>query len=228
MSTTLILASGGLNSMVAACRAKQTADVHLVHVDFGQPQASAQREAVGNLGEHLHAGLTLLNMPHVAEVAHLARKPAAGETGANAASSLESMARVPGLITVLLGAGVQVAQRIGATLIVAGSSEAADDAESAGSPSAINLAHRRDVFYLYNVLLERLQRGKNLIRVEAPLWDLTRAEIVKTGQRYGAPFDFTWTCITSGPACGECFDCIARRKAFDAAQIADPSATAVG
>jgi 7-cyano-7-deazaguanine synthase in queuosine biosynthesis len=134
---------------------------------------------------------------------------------------------VPGLVTVLMGASVQVAQRVGATLIVVGSSEAADEAELGAAPGGGTPAQRRDTFYLYNVLLERLQRSKTPIRLEAPLWDLTRAEIIKLGMRYTTPFDFTYTCMTGRSPCGACAECTARRNAFAAADLTDPRAVAV-
>jgi 7-cyano-7-deazaguanine synthase len=224
MAITVVLASGGINSTVAACRARQNADVYLVHVDYGQPQAAPQRVAVRKLAEHLRATFTSLDLPHVAQVANLGKPAVEGSPAESAAAGLDIMSRVPGLVTVLLGASVQVAHRIGASLIHVGTSEAADEAEVGAVPGAGTPAHRRDVFYLYNVLLERLQRSKSPIRLEAPLWDLTRPEIIKLGMRYNTPFDYIYACLTGRGACGNCADCVARNNAFSASEIADPRA----
>lgn len=53
------------------------------------------------------------------------------------------------------------------------------------------------------------------VRVEQPLGNLMKHEIVKLGLDLGAPLDLTWSCYENGGRhCGTCGPCYMRRKAF--------------
>jgi len=61
------------------------------------------------------------------------------------------------------------------------------------------------------------------IRIETPLIRLTKAEIVKLGNKLGAPLHLTWSCYRGGEkACGKCDSCVLRLKGFLEAEIPDP------
>jgi 7-cyano-7-deazaguanine synthase len=73
-------------------------------------------------------------------------------------------------------------------------------------------------------MLEQLQRAKTPISLEAPLIDMSRAEIIKLGHRFNTPFDLTYSCREARDvACGECTGCSARAKAFQEAGLLDPA-----
>lgn len=66
--------------------------------------------------------------------------------------------------------------------------------------------------------------GRTHIRIHTPLIELTKAEIVKLGQRLGVPFGLTHSCYdpdASGRPCGECDSCLLRAKGFREAGIED-------
>jgi 7-cyano-7-deazaguanine synthase len=66
------------------------------------------------------------------------------------------------------------------------------------------------------------------IRIEAPLQNLTKAEIVKLGTRLGAPLQYTHSCYKgTDPSCGVCDSCQLRIKGFKEAGVKDPIAYAV-
>lgn len=51
--------------------------------------------------------------------------------------------------------------------------------------------------------------------VEAPLVNMTKAEVVKTGLNINVPYELTWSCYEGGEkACGTCGTCIDRKAAF--------------
>jgi 7-cyano-7-deazaguanine synthase len=61
------------------------------------------------------------------------------------------------------------------------------------------------------------------IRLEAPLLQKTKAEIIRLGKRLGVPFALTWSCYRGGKTpCGECDSCYYRKKGFAEAGIGDP------
>jgi len=67
-------------------------------------------------------------------------------------------------------------------------------------------------------------------RVHAPLIAMTKAEIVREGARLGVDYALTHSCYdpvgAGGLACGRCDSCLLRKKGFDEAGIADPTAYA--
>ena len=67
--------------------------------------------------------------------------------------------------------------------------------------------------------------GRHL-RVHTPLIGLTKAEIVKLGQRLGVDFGMTWSCYDptpEGTPCGHCDACTLREKGFREAGVDDPA-----
>jgi 7-cyano-7-deazaguanine synthase len=67
--------------------------------------------------------------------------------------------------------------------------------------------------------------GRHL-RVHTPLIGLTKAEIVKLGQRLGVDYGMTWSCYdptAEGTPCGHCDACILREKGFREAGVEDPA-----
>lgn len=58
----------------------------------------------------------------------------------------------------------------------------------------------------------------------APLINMVKAEVVKTGLSLNAPYHLTWSCYEGGDKpCGECGTCIDRAKAFKANGVPDPA-----
>jgi 7-cyano-7-deazaguanine synthase len=63
-------------------------------------------------------------------------------------------------------------------------------------------------------------------RIHAPLIDMSKAEIVRTGMALGVDYTLTVSCYQAdadGRACGRCDSCRLRRAGFDAAGVADPT-----
>jgi 7-cyano-7-deazaguanine synthase len=70
-------------------------------------------------------------------------------------------------------------------------------------PYAINLGHR--------------------IRIEQPVGNLMKHEIVKKAIGLGTPLEMTWSCYENGDAhCGTCGPCYMRKKAFEMNGLTDP------
>ncbi|MCY4619104.1 MAG: 7-cyano-7-deazaguanine synthase QueC [Chloroflexi bacterium] len=85
----------------------------------------------------------------------------------------------------------------------------------------------------YRSLAETLRLGSKIgtqygvpFKIETPLLQMTKAEIVRHAVRIGAPLDLTWSCYKGGPApCGGCDSCLLRAKGFEEAGILDPAPT---
>lgn len=60
-------------------------------------------------------------------------------------------------------------------------------------------------------------------RVVAPLLRLSKADIVRRGERLGVPWDLTWSCYRGGRRpCRRCDACRFRARGFDEAGVPDP------
>ncbi len=61
------------------------------------------------------------------------------------------------------------------------------------------------------------------IKIKTPLINMTKAEIVKVGEKLGVPWGSTWSCYLGKKlACGICDSCQLRLKGFALAGIRDP------
>ncbi|MGI0053483.1 MAG: 7-cyano-7-deazaguanine synthase QueC [Thermoplasmata archaeon] len=61
------------------------------------------------------------------------------------------------------------------------------------------------------------------VRIRAPLLRLSKAEIVRRGDRFGVPFELTWSCYRGGRSpCGDCDACRLRALGFRQAGRVDP------
>ena len=64
------------------------------------------------------------------------------------------------------------------------------------------------------------------IRIEAPLIEMTKAQIIRRGSELGVDYGLTHSCYdpdSSDLACGRCDSCTLRKKGFDQAGVPDPT-----
>ena len=76
-----------------------------------------------------------------------------------------------------------------------------------------------------NLATKRAVEGK-LVTIEAPLINMTKAEIIGAGADLKVDYSKTISCYdpdSSGSACGECDSCHLRREGFKEAGVADPT-----
>jgi 7-cyano-7-deazaguanine synthase len=68
--------------------------------------------------------------------------------------------------------------------------------------------------------------GTNPIRIQTPLIDLTKAQIIRLGLSLGVDYSITQSCYdpdAEGRACGHCDACQLRLRGFADAGAADPA-----
>jgi 7-cyano-7-deazaguanine synthase len=64
------------------------------------------------------------------------------------------------------------------------------------------------------------------LTIETPLINMSKADIIKTGNRLGVDYGLTISCYdpdANGGSCGSCDSCIHRKKGFKEAGISDPT-----
>lgn len=61
------------------------------------------------------------------------------------------------------------------------------------------------------------------IKIEAPLIDKKKSEIIKIGTKLMVPYELTWSCYEGGKRpCLRCDSCLLRKRGFDEAGLKDP------
>ena len=68
-------------------------------------------------------------------------------------------------------------------------------------------------------------------RIRAPLMQMTKQQIIQRGMELGVDYSLTHSCYdpdSDGRACGHCDSCVLRRRGFEQAGVADPTAYAPG
>lgn len=218
----IILASGGLNSAVAASLAAQEFDPAMLHIRWGHRAEECEHglfEQQANMLEARHR--LVVDLPHFTTIggnARVSRKRQIEDV--LALTEGESNCYVPGLLGTMVQTALAWAGTINAHRIYLGVSE------NLGPPGPRTAGvfpdySRENMQLLQHMLTTCLPLRK--IVLETPLLELKRSEIVKLGNRLKTPFELTWSCMSSGTKpCGGCLGCATRNRGFLDAGVPDP------
>lgn len=215
----LVVCSAGLDSTVAAKVMKDKKyDVTLLHFKYRHRAEKREEEAIRQIAESLGVGLMVVDTALFKDVIKHSRltetheeieKGRAGEAGAEFAHEW-----VPARNLIFLSIAVGIAEGYGFGSIALG-----NNLEEAG-------AFSDNEMMFINKLNEVLPYATNLqkrVRLEMPVGNLMKHEIVKLGLEIGAPLHLTWSCYEGGEThCGQCGPCYMRRKAFEINGQRDP------
>jgi 7-cyano-7-deazaguanine synthase len=216
---TLVVCSGGLDSVTLAHRVAEAGDLAgLVTFDYGQRHrkeldfaaAAAQRLGAAHdvvdlsvLGRHL-AGSALTDDVDVPD-GHYAADNMAVTVVPN---------RNPILFTIAFGIASARGWDGVAAAIHTGDHFVYPDCRPEFVTAFAEMEHRA---------LE----GMGEVAFHTPFVGWSKADIVAEGARLGVPFAETWSCYRGeGQHCGRCGTCVERREAFHVAGVTDPTAYA--
>lgn len=219
MKRAVVLLSGGLDSAtVLAIAASDGWRCHALSVDYGQ-RHRAELDAAARVAKALGAaehriarvdlgvfGGSALTDPAIA-VPH-------------APSEGIPVTYVPARNTVFLALALAHAEVVEADAIFTG----ANAVDYSGYPDCrpeFLAAFER----LANLATKRAVEG-HPIAIEAPIVDMTKAQIVRRGSALGVDYALTVSCYEAdaqGRACGACDACRFRREGFRAAGVSDPT-----
>jgi 7-cyano-7-deazaguanine synthase len=215
----VVLVSGGLDSMVAAARAREDGHRLLaLSVDYNQRhrlELAAARRVATTLGAERHIVLPLdLSAFGGSALTDDIDVPKGG-VGAGI-----PITYVPARNTIFLSLALGWAEAAGARDLYIG----VNALDYSGYPDC-----RPEFIAAFEGLAEIATKagveGKPF-RIRAPLQHMTKADIVREAARLGLDAGMSWSCYDPAPGgvhCGRCDSCRLRAKGFQEAGIADPT-----
>ncbi len=206
----LALSSGGLRSLVAAAlvaRETPAPRLTLLHIVDGRENQPARRR-------HLHLQADWLGCKAVAELSlpHLYPKDATRDAEGQPVGHL---VRPQVILAALAKARAMEVRRV----LYPGSSPSDPDTQVTTTTLAEQIQ-----------LCEHLAMAEPAPAptLEAPLLELTDAQIIQVGEQLSVPWHAAWSCqLNSNVPCRACRGCHRRRKAFEATHIIDTQRAAL-
>jgi len=227
MSEAIVLLSGGLDSATAlAVAVEKGHDIVALTFDYGQRHKreveSARKIAKHyKIKDHIVIPLDLGRLLKSSLTQKHLVIPEGGPKG-EVSSGIPST-YVPARNMIFLSIATSIAESRGAEHVYIG----VNAVDYSGYPDCTPYfiaAFQRAV----NVGTKSGKEG-NAIRLDAPLINLSKAQIIRKAVGKDVPLELTWSCYKGGKkACGKCDSCRLRLKGFALAGIKDPLEYEVG
>jgi 7-cyano-7-deazaguanine synthase len=215
----VVLLSGGMDSATClAIASRAHRPVHALTVLYGQRHAREVRAAVAlaqryGVEAHRVVRLPLAPLLPSALTDRRRRIPSRGVRPGRIPPTY-----VPARNTILLAIALGYAEGHGLDRIYLG----ANAIDYSGYPDC-RPAFLRAFERLARVGTKAGVEGTSRLTVEAPLLALSKAEIVRRGERLRVPWALTWSCYEGGRRpCGVCDSCRLRARGFADAGVPDP------
>jgi 7-cyano-7-deazaguanine synthase len=219
----VVLLSGGMDSATAGAAAREQGfELYALSFRYGQRHATelnAAKRVAQWLGARRHVVLEI-------DLRALGGSALTGDLQVPKDTPLEQIGNgipatyVPARNTIFLSFAMGWAEVLEATDIFIGANALDYSGYPDCRPEYIEAFER-----MANLATRAGVEGRRL-RVHTPLIALTKAEIVKLGQRLGVDFGLTWSCYDPTPPgrrCGRCDACLLREKGFREAGMEDPA-----
>lgn len=212
----VVAVSGGLDSCVTAAIANLDYKPAFAHFNYGQRTEKRELKAFIDLADFYNVEERL-----IIDITHLTKIGGSSLTDKNIEVSKADLSNkdiptsyVPFRNANMLSACVSWAEVINAKAVFIG----AVFEDSSGYPDC-----RPDFFDAFNKVIELGTKPDTSIKIITPVIRLSKAEIVKEGNKLKTPFHLTWSCYQNeDEACGVCDSCALRLRGFQQAGINDP------
>lgn len=215
----VVLLSGGLDSATALALARADGfDCYALSFAYGQrhaPELDAARRIASSIGviEHRIIDMDLRQFGGSALTDEAIAVPECGGEGI-------PVTYVPARNTIFLSYALGWSEVLAADHIYIG----VNAVDYSGYPDC-RPEYIRAYEAMANLATRRAVEGQ-VLSIHIPLIDLSKAEIIRTGDRLGLDYAQTVSCYqadSDGRACGNCDSCHFRRQGFNDAGIADPT-----
>ena len=224
----VVLLSGGLDSTtVLAMASQQGYRCYCLSFAYGQRQAielaRARDNAVRYQAERhlvLEVGLDKIGGSALTGSMAVPKNTALGQGNVHAAAEIP-ITYVPGRNTIFLAYAMAWAEVLGAWDIFIG----VNALDYSGYPDC-RPEYLKAFAALANLATRAGVEGGGAFRIQAPLLNLSKAEIIRKGTALGVEYGATHSCYDPDPegrACGRCDACRLRLKGFAEAGLVDPA-----
>jgi 7-cyano-7-deazaguanine synthase len=220
----IVLVSGGLDSATTLAIARsEGSEVYALSVDYGQRhrrELDCARQVARSLSAVLHTVVTVdlraVGGSALTDTLDVPKDRSHEEIGRGI-----PITYVPARNTVLLGLALGYAEVVGAFDLFIGANAIDYSGYPDCRPEFLAQFER-----LANLATKAAVEGRGSFRVHAPLLQLTKADIIRTGVRLGVDYALTLSCYdpdAQGRACGRCDSCRLRLRGFEEAGLPDPA-----
>lgn len=221
-SLAIVLVSGGLDSMVAAARAREAGYRLLaLSIDYNQ-RHRVELAAAGRIAALLGAERHVV-LPLDLSVFGGSALTADIDVPKNGVGPGIPVTYVPARNTIFLSLALGWAEACGARDLYIGVNALDYSGYPDCRPEFIS------AFEAMAALATKAGVDGERFRVHAPLQHMTKADIVREAARLGLDAGISWSCYDPAPGdlhCGLCDSCRLRQRGFEDAGIADPTAYA--
>jgi 7-cyano-7-deazaguanine synthase len=212
----VVAVSGGMDSCVTAAIANENYELAFAHFNYGQRTEKRELKAFNDIADYYRVKYRL-----IIDYTHLSKIGGSSLTDFNIAVSKANLnsheipsSYVPFRNANILSACVSWAEVIGAKAVFIG----AVYEDSSGYPDC-----RPDFFSAFEKMVELGTKPETHIKIETPIINFSKEQIVKKGVELNAPLHLTWSCYQNeDKACGVCDSCALRLRGFQRAGIEDP------
>lgn len=216
----VILLSGGLDSAtVLAIARSQGFDCYCLSFDYGQ-RHSAELVAAARIAAALGATEQRVARIDIGAFGGSALTDTTIDVPVNGVDGGIPVTYVPARNTIMLSYALGWAEVLGAQDIFVGVNAVDYSGYPDCRPEYIQAFER-----MANLATKVAVEGKPF-HIRAPLIDLSKADIIRSGSNLGVNYGLTVSCYQAdlqGRACGVCDSCRLRRAGFEAAGVADPT-----
>ena len=212
----VVALSGGMDSCVTAAIAAENYDLALLHINYGQRTEKRELKAFNDIADFYKADKRLvIDHTHLAEIGGSSLTDMKQDIRkADLSDKSIPSSYVPFRNANILSACTSWAEVLGAEKIYIG----AVYEDSSGYPDC-----RPEFFEAFEKVINAGTRPETIIKIETPVINFSKSEIVKKGIELGAPLHLTWSCYKNeDEACGECDSCALRLRGFQQAGVEDP------
>jgi len=212
----IVLASGGMDSLVTIAEASLNHNIALLHVTYGQRTAKRELKSFTDIADFYSVEERMIvSMENLKLIggSSLTDNTIQIPEGTLKRTGIPNT-YVPFRNAHLIATAVSWAEVLNAKKIFIGVTEQ----DSTGYPDC-----RKEFYELFNKLIKVGTKSDTEIFIETPLIDLNKGEIVRKGIELEVPFQLSWSCYRNNTiACGNCDSCLLRLKGFQEAGIKDP------
>ncbi|MBW1894031.1 MAG: 7-cyano-7-deazaguanine synthase QueC [Deltaproteobacteria bacterium] len=219
----IILSSGGLDSTTAMAVAKNNGfQLYSLSFDYGQRhllelKASERVAEAMDVVEHL---VIKIDMKAIGGSALTDRFDVPKNSSLNKEEQQIPITYVPARNTIFLSFALAWAEVLEVEDIFIG----VNAIDYSGYPDC-RLEYIRAFEKMANLATKAGVEKKFEIKIQIPLINMTKADIIRLGIRLGVDYGLTHSCYDpslDGKACGECDSCCLRKKGFEEAGLKDP------